>query len=214
MEDNPLRNDSERIQRAIEARRPLSELALLFPNRLDALRYYADYMAQKFEHPRSTSCIMCGHTEAAHEEVYTWEAIVNTRVSIFWSFLVSAVTLLAYHFISWFYRVQFTTRHCFCESCSRMAARKRFLSSGLQFLFFAILITALLAVVPITVFLIAILFVAPELAPRAALLWLLALALLVWSVAGFTFCRRLAIPPTLSEVGRFPFTVKRVQRIA
>jgi hypothetical protein len=72
----------------------------------------------------------------------------------------------------------------------------------------------LLVGVPLTVFLLVTLFATPELVSKTALLWLLALVPLILSVAGFAWCRRLAIPSPLKYVGRFPFEARRVERIA
>lgn len=214
VKNTPSQDDSERINRAIDAGRPLSEVALLFPRRLDAFSYYAKYMASTFEHSLSTNCVRCGQMVATHEETYTWEAIVNTRATIFWSFLASAIAVFFHHLVSWSYRVQFATRHCFCEPCARAAVRKRLWSSALHFLFFILLVLTLLAGVPLTVFLLVTLLAAPELVSRIVFLWLLALVPLILSVAGFAWCRRLAIPSPLKYVGRFPFEVRRVERIA
>jgi hypothetical protein len=209
----PSQDDSERINRAIDAGRPLSEVALLFPRRLDALSYYAKYMASTFEHPLSTNCVRCGQMVATHEETYTWEAIVNTRATILWSFLASTIAIFFHHLVSWSYRVQFATRHCFCEPCARATVRKRLWSFTLQLLFFIFLVLALLAGVPLTVFLLVTLWAAPELVSGFISLWLLALVPLILSVAGFAWCRHLVIPSALKHVGRFPFGLRRVERI-
>jgi hypothetical protein len=206
-------HDSERAISMIEVGRPISELSLLFPIRLNALRFYADFMAHKFEHPSSAGCAICKQPVATHEESYMWQAIVNTRTTALWTFLGMLVALVAHHLVSVFYRVEFTTRHRVCASCARAATGKRRLALVLHYLFFTILIISLFAMVPLTVFLVVMPFVAPETVRMFGRLWLLALFPLSLSIVGFGLCRRLAIPYALRQIGRFPFTVRRVHRI-
>src|ERR1700716_4315895 len=99
----PSSPDSERIRSMIEAGRPLSELALLFPSKLAALHYYAEFMTRKFGRPLSAECASCGESQATHEEVYTWQAIVNTRATILWSFIATALALVVHHIVTRFY---------------------------------------------------------------------------------------------------------------
>ena len=201
----------ERADLLINAGRPLSEIALVFPNRIDALRYYAEFRHREFANPLGSECVACGQ-KATQEEVYTWEAIVNTSTTIFWSFLATSLALAGHRIVAYFHRIQFTTRHRFCSSCARAAKRNRLTSSILHYPLFGLLIISLLAAVPLTVFLAVALFAARDIALKAALLWLLSLGPLALGVAGFSFLRRLAIPAALRQVGRFPFRVFRVKR--
>lgn len=202
--------DFARLSSLIDAGRPLSELVPLFPNRPAAYHGYAEWMATRFGQVSTTACAACGHASPAREEEYRWEATVNTRRTILWSFLVSMLTVLLRTIYTRVYRVRFVTRHRFCAACTQSARRRRWLTHAVRHLCFALLITSLLAIVPLTIFALAMVFAAPDLVPKMILFWLAALLPLSLSVAGVEWCRRFAIPTALRHIGRFPFVLHDV----
>jgi hypothetical protein len=206
--------DQERdfLNATIERGGRLSELRLMFPNSLDALEYYGEYMASRFATAEGAGCVCCGRTESTREEAHTWEALIDTAGTALRTLLASALGIFGQHLIFNFYKISFTTHHVFCRKCSNVAACKRLLSLALYYIFFALFFVSLVCAVPLAVFSVAMLFLAGDIALQMFLYWLLAMAPLFLSVCGFAYTRRLSVPEALRHIGRFPFKIKRVRK--
>ena len=197
----------------IESGQPLKELVPLFPTKSAAYEYFARSMTQRFASPDS-HCAMCGRDCEAPPVGFTWRANVHTTKTVFLSFLFTSLALAAGHLYSRWVVIEFTTFHRLCPQCQRGHRSRSAVVEFLRYLLFIALMLLLFLTVPLIVFAFAVPFIGLD-----GAWWLLAgavvgVGLLTLVVRGFEVCRRLLIPHSLRQIGRFPFMLHAVRKMA
>jgi hypothetical protein len=188
----------------IEGGQPLKEIISIFPTKIAAYEYFARSMTRRFALPDS-HCVMCGRNSDEPPVRFTWRANVHTTKTVFLSFLFTAIALFAAQFYSRWVVIEFATFHRLCPDCQRRHRSRSIVIGVTHKVLFALLMLLLFLTVPMITFLVAMPFIAPEgtwfmLAGSVAGVSLLALVL--WA---FETCRKLLIPQSLRQIGRFPF---------
>jgi uncharacterized membrane protein len=197
----------------IESGQPLKELAMLFPARVAAYEYFAREMTQRFA-SAARSCATCGQQCEGQPLAFTWRANLHTTRTVLLSFMFTALAIFAHHLYSRWVVVEFTTFHRLCSRCRRRHRTRSIAVAVLHKVLFAILILLLLVTVPLVIFLFVAIFAAPDgtwMMVTGSALGLALLGVVAW---GFEVCRRLLIPDSLRQIGRFPFFLYGVRDVA
>jgi hypothetical protein len=197
----------------IESGRPLKEIVPLFSDRIAAYQYFAGKMAKSFATPNS-NCVECGRECDAPPVGFTWRANLHTTETIVLSFLFTILALFAAHLYSRWVVVEFTTFHRLCAQCQRRHRTRTIMVSFLRNVLFAALMLLLFLTVPVVVFLFAMPFIAPKAIWLPLVGAIIGIGLLIFVAQGFETCRKLLIPHSLRQVGRFPFYLFALRKTA
>jgi hypothetical protein len=197
--------------RAIENRRPLKELAPLFSSRVEACEYYAERATQRF-FTAGPQCAHCDHPTDTEPLSFVWRANVHTAKTVAFSFFFTAIALLGHTIIvTKCIPVGFATQHRLCPRCRRNYRLRRFAAGFLHYVFFALLIAALLVTVPAVIMLFVAIFYAHEMLLATLAASVAGVVVLALITAGFELLRRWPIPTPLRRVGQFPFALEKVR---
>ena len=201
------------IQTAIEAGRPLTEVATYFPDQVEALEYFANYMEGR---PRSLAdggCELCGQKRAVDEHRCTWKGKGRRMLSLPRIFIETLWAIGAGNASTdtheW---LRFHTRHAICPPCAQRTRFRRGLAEVIHYVLFAVLIALVIGGMGILLGNILMLCL-------GAFRWFVPMLLLgavlgLWGcAAGFAYCRKMAVPPKLQEIGRAPFTLEKIEQV-
>jgi hypothetical protein len=195
----------------IERGQPLKEMVPLFPIKVEAYQYFANSMTRMYSTP-DCHCCDCGRDCQEPPVRFIWRANIHTTKTIILSFLFTALALIAAHLYSRWIVVEFATLHRLCLQCQRRHRTRCILVAVLHKVYFAVLILLLFLTVPAIVFCVAMSFIAPETERLFLPASVIGVALVALIARGFEMCRRLLIPQSLRQVGRFPFFLRGLSK--
>jgi hypothetical protein len=196
-------------EQALASGSPLKELVPMFSSRAEAYEYFAQHMTQRFA-SADAHCAHCGQPTEAKPFSFVWRANVHTARTVLLSFVFTTIALLGRTVVSHCIELQFATVHRLCPGCRRRHTLQRALAGLLYYIFFALLIVALLFTVPAVVMLFVAIFNDHGLIWGTLACTLTGLLVLGTLAAGFDWLRRWPIPRAARVVGQFPFALREV----
>ena len=201
----------ERIEATeiVESDKPLIGLMQHFGSGLDALRYYAERMTNRFRRDNvGTQCCFCERKSVARVQAFCWRTLVNPRFAFTRNdalmLLAGRVGMTLQHTV-----IDFATVHGFCESCASRAKRNRVLSVLVKSIAFFLLIVCI-GMVLIGGGAAIIMRADPKDRNEFLICFFIGVIGLIASVFGHIWERRLRIPVSLRTIGRKPFYLEKV----
>lgn len=206
--------DIQRVNSAIEAGRPLSEISLFFPTRAVATEYYARLMGARLVRPKTTCCELCGNDRVRFEYICGWQALVpRFRLTIFTFVFATVLVMLSKGHAQTSSAIVFESVHALCRRCAMLLHVRKSLAELLRYLCFTVIILALFASVLGLCFLIGTALTPGGVERGLVWMFLAGLGALALCALGVAASRRLSIPPKLRHVGRHPFELHRIQSV-
>jgi hypothetical protein len=210
---NPSAPTNPQADNILDSDRPLKDLIPLFPDKIAAYGYYAQYMTRRFA-TADPHCADCGRQCDDPPSAFTWRANLHTTKTVLLTFLFNLVALLASSIYSRWMVVQFTTFHRLCPQCQHRHRNHGIIAAVLEKVLFAALILLLILAVPAVIFSFALPFIDPKATWVALAGAAVGIGLLTLVVRGFEACRKLLIPPALRRIGRPPFFLLTLSKTA
>lgn len=205
----PINQNDTQTHQIIESDQPLIGLMDQFGNGLNALRFYAAEMTDRFGRATvGTQCCCCERRSVSRVDVFCWRALVNPRFAFTrmdaLMLLAGRVGMTLQHTV-----VDFATFHGFCEDCASKTKRARWFSVVVKSISFFLLLVCMMVIA------IAgggvIMFWSDPKDRHEFLIGFLAGAFgLVASIYGHVWERNLRIPKFARTIGRKPFFLAKV----
>ena len=201
--------DKKETAEIIESDKPLIGLLQHFGTGLDALRFYAGCMADRFRRESvGTVCCACRRNSVSRIQAFCWRTMVNPRFAFTRH---DALMLLAGRVGVTLQQtvIDFATVHGFCESCASKTKRNRVLSVIVKSVAFFLLIICI-GMVVIGGGAAIVLRADPKDRNEFLVCFFLGVIGLIASVLGHVWERKLRIPASFRTIGRKPFYLEKV----